>query len=116
MPFIRVKSIDRNTLLQTAYVQINIAFSLCTEIFTEKKLMRNLHTSHPVKIAHNKQNTHKVIKIIWKYINWILVGVKIGAKMLLENVKCFLRQRKHKMTSIPKKDPLQKWHSDTFIM
>lgn len=75
--------------------------------------MRNLHTSHPVKIAHNKRNTHKMIKIIWKYINWILVGVKIGAKILLENVG---KQRKHKMISIPKKDPLQKWHSDTFIM
>lgn len=31
--------------------------------------------------------------------------------MLLENLG---KQRKHKTTSIPKKDPLQKWHSDIF--
>lgn len=88
-------------LLLTAFVQINIAFSLCTDTFTENKPTRNLHTScHPVKTAHNKQNTQKMTKIIWKCIIWILTGVQIGAKMLLENVG---KQRKHKTTPIPKK-------------
>ena len=78
-----------------------MAFSLCTDIFTENKLTQTFHTSRcPVKMAHNKQNTHKMTKIIWNCINWILVGIKTGAQMLLENGG---RLRKHKVTSIPKK-------------
>lgn len=40
-------------------------------------------------------------KIIWKYIKWIPVGIKIGAQMLLENEG--KQGKKHQMTSIPKK-------------
>lgn len=87
-------------LFQTAFVQINIAFSLCTDIFTEK-LMQTFHPSRcPVKMAHNTQNTHQMTKIIWNCINWILVGIKTGAQMLLEDGG---KLEKHKMTSIPKK-------------
>lgn len=59
-PFIKWSSCDRNTLLQTAYVQINRAFSLCTDIFTENKLTQNLHISvirwklHVINKTHRK--------------------------------------------------------------
>lgn len=39
-------------------------------------------------------------KIIWKYIQWISVGIKIGAQMFLENEG---KQGEHQMTYIPKK-------------
>lgn len=44
-PFSEWSPCDRNILFQTAYLQINIAFNLCTDIFTEDKLMQNFHTS-----------------------------------------------------------------------
>lgn len=59
--------------------------------------MQTFYTSHcPVKMAHNKQNTHKMVKIIWSCINWILVGIKTGAQMLFENGG---KPGKHKMIS-----------------
>lgn len=66
----------------------------------KNQLTHELHSSRrPVKTAHNEQSTHRMTKITWKGISWILVGIKAGAQMLLESGG----KGKHKVTSTPKK-------------
>lgn len=81
--------------------------SLCTNKYSAQSMYRHIHknqqtqnlytTLHPVKRFIIK---HTMTKIIWKYIKWISVGIKIGDQTLLENEG---KQGKHQMTSIPKK-------------